>query len=57
VADVWRARAESDQAAGPTFRRYRDWTARAADTLLATRALTNAGERLVRGMAAAVDPA
>jgi uncharacterized protein len=57
VADLWRARARADQAAGPTFRRYRDWTARATDTLLATRALTTAGERLVRGMAAAVDSA
>ncbi|MEU8816858.1 aKG-HExxH-type peptide beta-hydroxylase [Actinoplanes sp. NPDC048796] len=57
VADVWRHRALStgDPASRGVYRRYRDWTAEAIDTLLTGDRLTEAGTRFTRRMAATLD--
>ncbi len=52
VADIWRVRAERGAgSAGPHHRLYQDWTDEAVEALLATGALTPAGDRLVRLLA------
>lgn len=53
VADVWRRR--PGPAAAANFRRYRDWTAGAADALLDLGALTEVGQRFVRRLRSTVD--
>ncbi|GIE07131.1 hypothetical protein Adu01nite_84810 [Paractinoplanes durhamensis] len=49
VAELWRSR--PGEPAREKYLHYRDWTAEAAETLLASGALTGSGERFVRRLA------
>ncbi|WP_309246003.1 aKG-HExxH-type peptide beta-hydroxylase [Verrucosispora sioxanthis] len=59
ITEMWRQRASREAPGGPAHQRheqFRTWTADAADALLGSGALTPAGNRFVRRLAAALTP-